>query len=87
MRKMQAQVPGVRGRRDGRQERRDFKTAIMTAVKTKEKVGILKARFDSFLVAFVNTLSPPWTPASQLYPSFAFQRSLPLHLGEQWPSL
>lgn len=72
----------MRGRREGRQERRDFKTAIMTAVKTKVEVGILKVRFDSFLVAFVNTLSPPWTPVSQLDPSFAFQRSLPLHLGE-----
>lgn len=82
MHTMQAQVPGVRGRREGRQERRDFKTAIMTAVKTKVEVGILKVRFDSFLVAFVNTLSPLWTPVSQLDPSFAFQRSLPLHLGE-----
>lgn len=82
MHTMQAQVPGVRGRREGRQERRDFKTAIMTAVKTKVEVGILKVRFDSFLVAFVNTLSPPWTLVSQLDPFFAFQRSLPLHLGE-----
>lgn len=82
MHTIQAQVPGVRGRREGRQERRDSKTAIMIAVKTKVEVEILKVHFDSFLVAFVNTLSPPWTSVSQLNPSFAFQRSLPLYLGE-----
>lgn len=72
----------MRGRREGRQERRDFKTAIMIAVKTKVEVGILKVRFNSFLVTFVNTLSLPWTPVSHLDPSFAFQRSLLLYLGE-----